>query len=346
MTAPGALQPRYCAECGVELPVAALACPACQRLVHRDELQRLSAEAASTEARGDLTEALRLWREALTLLPPDTQQYRIVENKLRQLSDHVDTHVPAPVRPKPNWFKRLGPLAPIALLLWKFKAVIFVALSKGKLLLFGLSKLSTLSTMLLSLGAYWALYGWWFGLGLVLSIYVHEMGHVYALRQFGIPATAPMFIPMLGAMVRMKHTVLGLKENARIGLAGPIWGTTAAIAMFVFYAATDKPVIGAIAHFGVWINLFNLIPVWQLDGARGVSALNRSQRGMLLLITLLTLVLTREGFLAIIAGFLGWRLFTRDWTEEGDQKAFIQFAGLILVLGVLLAIPVPPAIRR
>src|ERR1700689_2677115 len=70
-------------------------------------------------------------------------------------------------------------------------------LSKGKLLLLGLTKLSTLLSMFAFFGVYWTLYGWAFALGLVLSIYVHEMGHVSALRRYGIPATAPMFIPGL-----------------------------------------------------------------------------------------------------------------------------------------------------
>src|SRR5678816_1406719 len=45
-------------------------------------------------------------------------------------------------------------------------------------------------SMLLAFGVYWTAWGMWFALGLVLSIYVHEMGHVVALRRYGIAATA------------------------------------------------------------------------------------------------------------------------------------------------------------
>ena len=60
-------------------------------------------------------------------------------------------------------------------------------------------------SMLAMFGTYWLAYGWPFAAGLVLSIYVHEMGHVIALRRYNIAATAPMFIPFFGAFVRMKQ---------------------------------------------------------------------------------------------------------------------------------------------
>src|SRR4029079_16405953 len=129
-----------------------------------------------------------------------------------------------------------------AAVLWKLKTVLLVLLGKGKQLLLGFSKAGTVLTMLLSFGAYWALWGWKFAAGLVLSIYVHEMGHVAALRRFGIPATAPMFIPGLGAFVRLKQPPATAIEDARVGLAGPRWGLGATIVAAALGAATGAPV--------------------------------------------------------------------------------------------------------
>ena len=67
---------------------------------------------------------------------------------------------------------------------------------------------------------------------------------------------------------------------------------------------------------------------------------------MLLAVTLLALAVTREGFLAILAGFFLFRLFTRDWPAEGDRKTLVQFTGLILVLAILLTVPVPKITGR
>src|SRR5256885_5819705 len=108
-----------------------------------------------------------------------------------------------------------------------------------------------------------------FAFGLVLSIYIHEMGHVQALQRYGIKATAPMFIPGFGAVIRLKQYPADAREDARVGLAGPLWGLGAALAAYAVYRATGVGVWGAIAHMGALVNLFNLVPVWQLDGARG-----------------------------------------------------------------------------
>ena len=64
--------------------------------------------------------------------------------------------------------------------------------------------------MAISLGVYWQLWGWKFALGFVLALYVHEMGHVAALRRYGVRASAPMFIPLLGAFVRLEEGLEGL----------------------------------------------------------------------------------------------------------------------------------------
>lgn len=302
-------------------------------------LEQLAALAREAEKRGDLAEELRLWREAMHLAPPDSEEFRIIWSRVQELSAKVDAGGEPP-KPPPNWKKRFGPLAPILLILWKFKGFVLLALTKGKLLLLGLSKFSTVVSMFAAFGGYWLLYGWVFAAGIISAIYVHEMGHVWALRQFGFAASAPMFIPFFGAFVRMKQHPANPIEDARVGLAGPIWGTAFAIAAFVAYLITDSDAIGVIAHFSAWINLFNLLPVWQLDGARGFAALSRPQRiGISLLMAALGLFLG-EGFLYILAVLGLVRAFTKGAPEQGDTKTLIQFAGLLVVLALLMAVPV------
>src|ERR1051326_5804830 len=114
---------------------------------------------------------------------------------------------PAP-DPSPHrnpWGGRFAKIGAGGVAAWKFKTILLLGLTKGKLLLLGLTKMSTLLSMLAMFGTYWFAYGWPFAAGLVLSIYVHEMGHVIALRRYNIAATAPMFIPFFGAFVRMKQ---------------------------------------------------------------------------------------------------------------------------------------------
>ena len=70
--------------------------------------------------------------------------------------------------------------------------------------------------MLASLGVYWTLYGWPLALGLVLSIYVHEMGHVAMIRRYGSAASAPMFIPGFGAFIQLRAMNLPPVPDSRM----------------------------------------------------------------------------------------------------------------------------------
>ena len=128
--------------------------------------------------------------------------------------------------------------------------------------------------MLVSIGAYALIWGWKFAVGFVLLLLVHEIGHVIQLRREGIPASAPMFIPFLGAMVAMKKMPDDAGAEARVGLAGPVLGSLAALVPWAIYGLTGDDLFLALAFVGFFLNLFNLLPVLPLDGGRAMAALS------------------------------------------------------------------------
>src|SRR5882724_6999896 len=85
----------------------------------------------------------------------------------------------------------------------------------GKVLLTG-------GTMILSVFAYALVFGWWYAVGFVLLIFVHEMGHFLAARQRGLDVGAPTFIPFVGAWIELKDLPHDVETEAWIGLAGPL----------------------------------------------------------------------------------------------------------------------------
>jgi Zn-dependent protease len=177
---------------------------------------------------------------------------------------------PAP-EPRNQWWKRAGGLiAAGALLALKFGAKL-----KGLLLLLPKLKLLTTSgTMLVSIGAYSLIWGWRFAVGFVVLLFIHEMGHVVQLRREGIKASAPVFIPFLGALVWAKSLGENALAEARVGLAGPVLGTLGAAACLPIYWATGNELWQALAFVGFFLNLFNLAPVVPLDGGRAMAALS------------------------------------------------------------------------
>jgi Zn-dependent protease len=166
--------------------------------------------------------------------------------------------------------RRIGAIvAAAAALVAKFFAAI-----KGLLLLIPkLKLLTTAGTALISVLAYSLFFGWWFAVGFVALIFVHEMGHVYQLRREGVPASAPMFIPFLGAAVMMRAMPNDALSEAKVGLAGPVLGTVGAAVCFAIAEATNSDFFRALAYIGFLINLFNLLPVVPLDGGRAMAAM-------------------------------------------------------------------------
>jgi Zn-dependent protease len=337
--------PVVCPQCRTEIAATLLSCPSCGRLVHGGRLNELASGARAAEQVGDLPTAMSLWREALELLPKQSQQYQTISEKLASLGKQLDSAPPSAKSQaadgKSAFATGAAGAGAIALLLWKFKFLGVFILTKGKLLLLGLTKSSTFFSMFLSLGVYWAAWGWKFALGLVLSIYVHEMGHVAALRRLGFKATAPMFIPGLGALIRLKQHTTNPHEDARIGLAGPIWGLGAAIAAAGVWLATGLPIWAATAKVGAWINLFNLLPIWQLDGGRGWRALSRQQSWLVVATLAAMWFWTHDGLLVLILIVGIMRAVAKEKTDEGDTIATVHWVVLLALLSALTMIPVP-----
>jgi len=174
------------------------------------------------------------------------------------------TQEPSRLRQKLAWLGPLGILA--AFVLGKLKLII-------PLLKF--AKFGTLLSMLVSVWAYALFWGFPFALGFVLLIFVHEMGHLIVMRQQGIRAGAPMFIPFVGAAIAMKSLPRNAYVEALVGIGGPILGSVGALLCLLIGWMSGELIWYALANVGFLINLFNLIPISPLDGGRIVGVISR-----------------------------------------------------------------------
>jgi Zn-dependent protease len=284
-------------------------------------LGELATRAAAAASSNDTTTARALWQEARTLVPVRSEQHALIGARLDALVVSETSQPPVTDGPK-SWRTRAmgGAVATLALLAGTLKFLVL-----------GLTKLSTLVSMFGFIGVYWSIYGWPLAVGLAGSIYIHEMGHVAMLRRLGIQAGAPLFIPGVGALVMLKEHVTDPVVNARVGLAGPVWGLGAAIAALLVYSATGIPIWLAIAELTAFINLFNLIPVWQLDGARGFHALSQYERLMVVGTVAAALWATGVGVLWIVGAVA---LYRAGWTEmgPGHRPTLVTFIILVIAL--------------
>jgi Zn-dependent protease len=131
-------------------------------------------------------------------------------------------------------------------------------------LLAKLGSLAKFSLVFVAVGGYALIWGWPFAVGLVLLIFIHEMGHFLEARREGLGPSWPVFVPFLGAYVR--HTRGNPWQTARVAIAGPALGGVAALACYLIGRADGSSLLVALAYFGFILNLFNLLPLGILDG--------------------------------------------------------------------------------
>jgi len=289
-------------------------------LVHSEELIRISERAKALETEQPLA-AQQEWLKALPLLPSSSTQASWIRDQVRKLELAAKAATP----PKNTWARKLGPIAPIAILL-----------AKSKTLLFAIFKLKFIFSLFAFMGVYWALYGAAFGIGFAVLILVHEMGHYIDIRRRGLPADMPVFLPGLGAFVRW--TALGVTRQTRaaVSLAGPFAGFLGAAVCAALWYRTGNGLWAALARTSAGLNILNLTPVWVLDGGQAVAALGKSERFVLLAACLVFWLFLGEGIFFLVAAGVVYRLFTRDLPPQPSPSITAYFVGVLACLAAVL----------
>lgn len=214
-----------------------------------------------------------------------------------------------------GWLRRLAaPLIGVGFLIVKFGGFIL----KFKVVTTGLS-------MVVSIAAYAWLWGLPFAVGFVILIFVHELGHVIELRRQGVPASAPLFIPFLGAVIGMKQLPDDAWKEARVALAGPVLGSLGAAACWIAGEATGSELLVGLAFVGFFLNLFNLIPIVPLDGGRAVGALH-PVFWFVGLLMMVALVILRPNPILILIVIIGGLDLWKRWRERGEAADYYRLA--------------------
>jgi Zn-dependent protease len=211
-----------------------------------------------------------------------------------------------PIQPRGTDWREIGrriwaPIAAIGAFIAKFGV--------------GILKYKFLLGLFISFGAYLWYGGIWFAVGLIGLIFVHEMGHWLEAKRQGLPVSAPLFIPFLGASIFLKEHPESAWREFQLAIAGPLLGSLGAFAVYALAEANDSNRLRAIAFLGFFINLFNLLPVVPLDGGRIVTAIHPAL-WLLGLLGLLALVIWRpNGLLVLILFFAAMELWQR-WQQR------------------------------
>jgi len=225
-----------------------------------------------------------------------------------------------------------GIVAAIGALLTKIPALALV-------FKFGLAGASAFVSII----AYSFLFGWPFAVGLVAQLFIHEMGHALVMKIKGIPVKGLIFIPLFGAAVIMNRMPRNARDEAEVGIAGPIAGALAASACLILaHQPNALGVWAPLAYFGFFINLFNLVPIVPFDGGRVLAAIDR-RIWILGFLGLLAFGVWQwvhgqfSPWLLLFVVMAGTQLFTRNrGTDTPEGKAYYNVPlGARISLGVL-----------
>lgn len=188
-------------------------------------------------------------------------------------------------------------------------------------------------SMALSVFAYSFALGFWFSAGFVAMLFVHELGHVAALRRKKIKASLPIFIPMLGAAV-FAPKMDRRQDEAYMAFAGPLIGTAGAIVLLgIAMLFPNPPVLLTVIVFtAFFVNLFNLIPVSPLDGGRVTQAIGPAFKYVgVALLFVLTLMLQTPGMLLI------WIVLLQEARLTRFARATLGWSLMALMIFMMVA---------
>ena len=208
-------------------------------------------------------------------------------------------------------------------------------------------------------------FGWQFAFGLVALLFLHEMGHAIVMKIKGMPVGGMIFIPLLGAAVMMKQMPANAKDEAEVGIAGPIAGAIASSICLVLAQTSSMThtIWAPLAYFGFFMNLFNLVPIVPFDGGRVLAAIDRriwilGFAGLLIYQIWLWFTGNFSIFLLFFIIIAATQLWSRGRTNTPESKAYydvpmgtrivigLVYFGLavVLVLGMTIAHSLMPVI--
>jgi len=226
-----------------------------------------------------------------------------------------------------------------------------ILVGKSKYLFAGLkiAKFGPLASMVLTSFTYSFFFGWPYSLGMVGLIFVHELGHLFVMKYYNIPFSPMVFVPFMGAVISMKDHPKDAWQDAMIAFGGPVLGSVGAAGLAGAGAMTDSQLCFALSDFGYMINLFNLMPIGQMDGGRiggaihpGLQVVGIAAGGAMvyngLIHNPLVYLILGAGTYSTARRLLGYHDYHESYYKiGGDKKAAISVAYIGLIGALLVA---------
>lgn len=124
-----------------------------------------------------------------------------------------------------------------------------------------------------SMATYSVMFTWEFALAMMAMLFIHEGGHVWAMRRVGMRTKGIYLIPGLGGVAVAEDDFPSRGAEVFVAIAGPIAGLLLAALAGCAYLISHSPMWAAISGWMALVNVINLAPVNPLDGGRIVKSI-------------------------------------------------------------------------
>lgn len=161
---------------------------------------------------------------------------------------------------------------------------------------------------------------WQMALAVILAISIHESGHVLTAQYFKIRNVKGFcLLPLIGG-VAINEGRRTWRQHFWVVLMGPVVGASPLIFLIPLAVMIGDPVWWKVVAFIAYVNAFNLIPLYPLDG------------GQLLATTLLTHF--DKVAVRVVAVTLAVITFMVAWQIDMPVLCFFAGIGTLLSLGI------------
>jgi len=135
-----------------------------------------------------------------------------------------------------------------------------------------------------------------FAIYVLLTIAIHELGHVLAMLICKVKLKGALFLPF-GAAVFSDDVAKSRNGDVFIYFGGIILGLCASVMSYIIFSINGNPIFHQFALINLLINLVNLLPIRPLDGGKIISFIINDSK----LIYFVPIIIFELGAIIVIA---------------------------------------------
>ncbi len=155
---------------------------------------------------------------------------------------------------------------------------------------------------------------------LFASIFFHELGHAWSAKLFKLP-TERIHMFLFGGMAELKYRPVRPAHESWIAIAGPVTSIMLAGVFYVLasvFAGISRPVYHVFQYSALMnalLAVFNVVPIFPLDGGRALRGLIWQRYGRFYEASMLTFRIS-SNLIAVLflVSFVSWFWFDPMWT--------------------------------